>query len=322
VRVKQESKDMQKLNYEDFVGNEAAVKTVRLLTDRAIGDNSCRIPDIAFLGPSGHGKNTLARIVANALDRQFIEINSTVIRDPFQFRSLMVNGDFNSTGVIIHLDECHQLPRKIQDNLLSALEEPRKLHTASKDQVFTDSLVENMSFIFSTTHAGALRKALRSRLEHVEFLEYSMKELLQMAVKYLVRAHGMKREQLDASAVAEIARRARSGRQVVKFCDNIVRYMESINQTTLDRSAIDGTFDILGVDKFGLTRVDRKMLTYLAEYNSYVGLDTLEAVMNMTKKDIRVNLEPFLLQRGFIIRKPAGRLITTKGKKAVVQENK
>lgn len=309
---------MKKLSYDDFVGNREAVEKVRLLTHEAEESNYVRIPDIAFYGPSGHGKNTLAKILANQLGRQFIEINSTVIRDPFQFRSLIVNGDFASTGIIVHLDECHQLPRKIQDNLLSALEEPRKLHTAHKDQVFTDSLPANMSFIFSTTHAGALRKALRNRLETIEFLEYSRKEMLEIAVKYLVRVHRLNRETLDPSGMSEIANRARSARQVVQFCDNAVRHMKREGYNKLSKQLIERCFEILGIDKYGLTRVDRKMLGYLAEFNSYVGLDTLEAIMNMTKKEIKANVEPFLLQRGFIIRSSSGRIITKRGKGTLV----
>ena len=60
------------LTYDDFVGNSEAVEKVKLLTHEAEGDNFARIPDIAFYGPSGHGKNTLAGIVANTLGRKFI----------------------------------------------------------------------------------------------------------------------------------------------------------------------------------------------------------------------------------------------------------
>lgn len=313
---------MKELAYSDFVGNKRAVETVKLMTHEAKDDNLVRIPDMGFYGPSGHGKNTLAAIVANELGRKFVEINSTVIRDPFQFRSLILSGDYNSTGLIVHLDECHQLPRKIQDNLLSALEAPRVLHTSHKDQTFTDPLQQNVSFIFSTTHAGALRKALRSRLEVVEFMRYSPKELLEMTVKYFKRVHEMTLGPQDKDALVSIARRARNGRDVRKFCDNIVRQMKRSGKTKLDLKEVKACFNILGIDSNGLTGVDRQLLRHLSEYNSCVGLDTLEAIMQISKKEIKDNIEPFLLQREFMTRSPSGRLITPKGKKAIAPKGK
>jgi len=306
------------LLFDDFVGNKGALGKLKLLTHEAYGNSYVRIPDMAFLGPPGHGKNYCARILAGQLGRTFIEINATVVRDPFQFRSFIVSGDFNGTGAIIHLDECHQLPRRIQDNLLSALEHPRVLHTGTKDQVLQDSLPENISFIFSTTHAGALRKALMSRLEQIEFLEYSTDDYLEMAAKYLKRQWKLTSSNVEPAGIVEIANRARSGRQVVKFCDAIVRQMKREGVDKITAELVTQSFDILGVDKFGLTRTERKMLRYMASYNSFIGLDTLEAVLDITKREIKDVMEPYLLKKGFIARRAAGRIITEKGKKTLV----
>jgi len=306
-----------KLTYEDFVGNQQAVKKIQLLTHAAEGNNIVRIPDMAFLGPSGHGKNMLAEILSSHLSRSLDVINSTVIRDPFQFRSRVTSGDFNSSGLVILLDECHQLPRKIQDNLLSAMEHPRQLHTAHKDQIFKDSLPENISFILATTHGGLIRKALLGRLEAIEFLDYSLNEMVEMAVKYLKRKYKMGPKQLQAAAIVDIANRARSGRQLTKFCDNLILYMKYGGINRLSTNVVRECFEILGVDGNGLTRVDRKMLSYMTKVNTFVGLDTLEALMDMSKKEIKENIEPFLLRRGFIVRKSSGRIITPVGRRAV-----
>jgi len=306
-----------KLLYDDFVGNEQAIAKLKLLTHAAKDNNTVRIPDMAFLGPSGHGKNMLAEILATRLERKLDVINSTVIRDPFQFRSRIVSGDFNASGLIIMLDECHQLPRKIQDNLLSAMEHPRRLHTSHKDQIFKDSLPGNISFILATTHAGMIRKALMGRLEPIEFLDYSLDNMVEMTVKYLKRHHKMSPDTLQAAAIVDIANRARSGRQLAKFCDNIVLYMGQKGINRLNTEVVVGCFDILGVDSNGLTRVDRKMLSYMTKVNTFVGLDTLEALMNLSKKEIKENIEPFLLRREFIIRQSSGRIITPRGRKAI-----
>lgn len=311
----------QTLTFNDFVGNSHVVEKLRLLTEHAAKDNFARIPDMAFLGPPGHGKNFCAKILATKLNRGFVEINSTTVRDPFVFRQYIVGGQYISTGVIIHLDECHQLPRRVQDNLLSALEIPRELHTAQKDQLFKDSLPDNLSFIFSTTHAGNLRKPLLSRLECLEFLEYTQDNLIEMAAKYFGRRYNVPMTDIEPKALAELAKRARSGRQIVRFCDNIMRAKELQSWPKITYDKVVECFKIIGVDANGLTRVDRKMLSYMAKAGSHIGLETLEAVLDISKKEILGNIEPFLLRRGLIVRHSSGRLITPLGKALVEHDN-
>lgn len=306
------------LKFDDFVGNEATVDKVQLLIHKALGNSSARIPDMAFLGPAGHGKNTLADIIAAETKRKILTINSTIIRDPFQLRGLIMDlAGSNHGGAIVMIDECHALSKKIQDNLLTATEHPRELHTSKKDQVFTDKLPENLSFIFATTHGGNIRPALFSRLEPVEFLGYSTPEQLEIAIKYMQRKHKLQKSQVSANAMVEVAKRARSGRQVARFCDTIVRYMDKHKVSNLSASDIQKCFAILGVDKHGLTRIDRLMLSHLYKMKTCVGLDTLDAIMPVAKKEIKDYIEPYLLQKGFIIRTSSGRMITSKGRVAL-----
>jgi Holliday junction DNA helicase RuvB len=311
---------MKKLTFADFVGNKGVVSKVELLIDDAMKDRFARMPDMAFLGPAGHGKNTLAEIIANETKRKLLVINSTVIRDPFQFRGLIMNlAHDNHDGAMILIDECHALMRKIQDNLLTATEHPRELHTSHKDQVFTDKLPDNLSFIFATTHGGYLRPALLSRLEPIEFLPYSTSEQLEMAIKYLIRRHDFKKAEIDTKCIIEVAKRARDGRQVARFCDTIVRYMRKNKIKKLNQDVINECFVVVGVDKNGLTRLDRIMLSKLLQMNTFVGLDTLDAVMPTSKKQIKEYIEPYLLQKGFIIRTSSGRMITPKGRLALTK---
>ncbi len=311
---------MKKLTFDDFVGNKGAIDKVQLLIDEAMKDRFAKLPDMAFLGPSGYGKNTLARVVSTETKRKLLVINSTVIRDPFQFRGLIINlkDEVKQDGAIIMLDECHALPKKIQDNLLTATEPPYELHTSSKDQVFTDKLDANFSFIFGTTHGANLKKALLTRLETIELLPYSVAERLEMAIKYLVRQHDFKKADIDIKPVMEIAKRARNGRQVVRFCDTMTRYMKKWKQPILTEEVAKKCFKVLGVDANGLTRLDHIMLGKLSEMNTCVGLDTLDAVMPASKKQIKDSIEPYLLGRGFIVRTSAGRMITSKGRKALL----
>jgi len=140
---------------------------------------------------------------------------------------------------------------------------------------------------------------------------------MQMALGHLKRKHNIDKSNLTPDVLVEIAKRARNGRQVVKFCDTIIKYMKKENLNKLTKENVQGCFEVLDVDKYGLTRIDRIMLSQLCKLNTFAGLDTLEAIMPCSKQQIKDQIEPFLLTRGFIMRTSSGRMITPKGRQAI-----
>lgn len=308
-------------SFDEFIGNKKAIEKLMLVTHGGKEDAHARIPDLAFFGPSGHGKTTLAHILAHHLERKLLVINSTIVKDPFHFRGVIVDLYTNNPkGSIVLLDECHALPRKIQDNLLTATEHPRCLQTSHKDQTFSDSLPENFSFIFATTHSGKLKQALLTRLEAIELMPYTIQEQMKMALNYLQKKHNIPKDDISPDVLVEIAKRSRHGRNVVYFCDNIIKYMQKEKVARLTKDTVEQCFDVLDIDKYGLKRIDRIMLQHLLKQNTFTGLDTLEAIMPATKQQIKDQIEPFLMQRGFIVRTSSGRMITPKGRQAIKEE--
>ncbi len=70
--------------------------------------------------------------------------------------------------------------------------------------------------------------------------------------------------------------------------------------------------DMLNVDAFGLDNVDRTMLETLIKKfgGGPVGLDTLSAMTGEDAVTIEDVYEPYLLQLGFLMRTPRGRMAT------------
>lgn len=299
------------LTFDDFVGNAQSVTKIRLLIEGAIS-----IPHMGFVGASGNGKTTMAKIVADHMKRRFVYINSVAVKDSMVFRGLITHPDNMKLGAIIVLDECHRLLASVQDHLLSVTEDPAELVTVHKGVLVRDKLPDHISFIFATTHSGQMRDALLSRLELIEFGEYSTEEKQIIAAKYFNRAHGLKSQQMDHVAIMEIGRRSRSGRHVVRLCDNIIRYLRINKLDKVTVEIVNTVFTILGIDLNGLTARDVMLLGYL-ETNGRCGLSTLEAYLNTPQKDIREKIEPYLLRVGLIERQMSGRAITNRGVKAL-----
>jgi Holliday junction DNA helicase RuvB len=307
------------LTFDDCVGNEESKNKIKLLYSPAIRDRFARVADLAVIGPSGNGKTTFVEAGAKYIGRRFHKFNSTAIKNPFAIRAIV--SDPPSEGMVILFDECHQLPGKIQDSLLNALESgkdgKRVLTTAVKDTIMNDYLPENISFAFATTHSSYLRHALRTRLHTVEMHPYTTEEHKEIAYRYFKRHYNLDRDKIDADAITDIAFRSRCGRDVANNCDTIWLVMCDKKADKLTKDITSAAFTIIGVDQFGLTKMDRKLLSFLAQTNTFVGLETLEAAMEMPKEDIKKNIEPYLLRQNYMVRMSSGRLITDKGKLAV-----
>lgn len=306
------------MSFDDFVGNTQAVEKIKLMANDA-AQNSASLPHMAFLGSPGNGKTTMARIVADYIKRRFVYINSVAVKDAMVFRGLITHPDNMKYGSVIVLDECHRLPGSVQDHLLSVLEQPAELVTVHKGVPVRDKLPDHISFIFATTHSGQIRDALLSRLEQVEFHEYSTGEKQIIAAKYLLKAHGIQGQNVDLPAILEIGRRARSGRHVIRICDNVIRYIRTNSVDRLSVNIVEEVFRILGIDQNGLTARDKILLKYLAE-NGRCGVATLQAFLLTPRKDIEEKIEPYLLRTGLIERAANGRAITPRGLMALKGE--
>jgi Holliday junction DNA helicase RuvB len=302
-------------NFTDFIGNREAVQRIEILAEAAKlkGD---RLAHIGLFGPSGDGKTSLARVTAKYLGAELVYINSVAVKNGLQFRKLIIDRLGSTIPTIVFLDECHRLPRNIQDHMLSMLEEPAVLVTEYGDDFLRDELPKKMSFILATTHAGELQDALLTRLERISLKGYSLIEKCEIAIKYLLHDKKIAGEKINPQALREIARRSRNIRGLIHSCDNVVRYADVVKKDgVVDIAAVDGAFGLEGIDTNGLTEHDRAILKYL-NHAGQAGLNTLEAVLGISKREIQDKIEPWLLRNRFIMRRSAGRVITERGRQA------
>lgn len=109
---------------EEFVGQEHFLYKGSLLYN-AIKNKT--FDSAIFFGPSGTGKTTLARIIANEMDSGFTEINASTtgtkeLKDLIDRAKLKFFGLEKKT-TYVYIDEFHRWNKLQQDSLLKALEE-------------------------------------------------------------------------------------------------------------------------------------------------------------------------------------------------------
>lgn len=300
------------MNFSDFIGNSDAVEKLHLVATDAVNTGG-KLPHLGFFGPPGCGKTSMASIVASYVDRPFVYVSSTAIKDANFLCDLLMR---HRGGAVILLDECHRLPGVVQDNMLSVLEEPAKLVSTWKGRIMYTDLPPGLSFILATTHEGNIRDALLSRLIKIEFHEYNIDDHSIIARNCLRDYH---RLDIDEEALALIGARSRSPREVIQNCNLMAMKARDMRTSIVGVEVVEEVFRILAVDRNGLTKRDRQILEYLTMF-SFAGLKTIAAYINMPEEDVAEKIEPWLLRNKFIVRLPRGRKITPLGIRALEGE--
>ena len=81
---------------------------------------------------------------------------------------------------------------------------------------------------------------------------------------------------------------------------------------SVDGATAEAALDLLSVDAQGFDHLDRRLLLTMIEKfdGGPVGVDSLAAAISEERGTIEDVLEPFLIQQGFILRTPRGRIAT------------
>lgn len=310
----------------NVIGQERA-KQMLLLLGQTFNRRQ-KLPPIGIYGSSGLGKTHLVTEFANWLNANLVYINGTAIKDPIAFRSIIKDAGKESDKYhLIFIDECHNLPKKIQENLLSVLEEPSILCTIAptemgnvrcvdgvkwigKNDIMREQLPDNMSFIFATTDIVTLKDTIRNRLRKVQLEPYTISEKAEIAMTYLHNSG----ENPTTELCMALADRCRNIRHLKNdLCDTYIDIQHLFGDDPMEEK-LAKLDEMLGLDEDGATYQDIDYLEYLA-VNGIAGVETLAGVLKTDRKDVVLRIEPFLLEKGWIVVTGKGRKLTPLGRR-------
>jgi Holliday junction DNA helicase RuvB len=304
------AKSLRPSSFDEYIGQNELISKLRIYVQAAKLRGE-PLDHMLLHGPPGLGKTTLAMIIANEMGVRLHTTSAPAVEHKGILAALLTALGPNE---VLFIDEIHRLSATVEESLYSAMEDGRiDLPMGEGSKATTMSIrLAPFTLVGATTRTALLSAPLRDRFHIIESLQFYDDESLAQIVSRSAKIFGVG---LQSDAAIEIGQRSRGTPRIALRLTRRVRDFVQIAGLEAIESAKVGTYLAhLGVDDLGLDAIDRKILQTIDESfgGGPVGIEAVAASLGLPRDSLEDVHEPFLLQRGFLVRSPRGRMITPK----------
>jgi len=299
----------------EFLGQQAMKDNLRVFI-RAASERGESLDHLFLIGPPGLGKTTLAKVVANELESDFVQTSAPALDKPKDLVGLLTN---LKKGDVFFIDEIHRLKPAIEELLYIAMED-YELDWIVGQGPMARTLripIQPFTLVGATTKAGVVSSPLISRFGITCRFSFYVQEDMEAIVH---RSAGLLGVKINADAAALLAGSSRGTPRVVNrllrrmrdFAQSPAADSRPPAQTRITLPAVRDGLSRLEIDSLGLEKQDRDILSMIIERyrGGPVGAETLAISVGESVETLEDYYEPFMIQAGLLQRTPRGRTVT------------
>lgn len=289
----------------EYVGQTSVVDTLKIAIEAAIQRKE-PIDHVLFYGPPGLGKTTLAYIIAHEMGSNLTVTSGPVLEKGGDLISILTHLE---EGDILLIDEIHRMPKSVEEFLYPAMEDfavdfvfDRGVHARSHRY-----RLKRFALVGATTKIGLLSAPLRDRFGIFKRLDFYNESDL---VKIATRSAALLKVSIDDKGAIELSGRSRG---TPRIANRLLKRSRDYTQVRADgkitKETVETALSLEGVDKKGLTDLDRCYLKTVIEFynGGPVGIEAIAATLQEEADTLVDTVEPYLLKIGMVARTSSGR---------------